>query len=264
MKKIAVVCGAIVMLTSANMSWGEQRKKTTHVYDGAHGMKQMHDYNECAERLRSLNSRATEGQYVCHNISHQEVVHFNTDKTLILDFGSRKEQALRRLEDEIFQRAQERNGLAYVCVSGHTDSDASHLYNAQLSTKRARIVGAQLQQKLLATKVPLLAVGHGETRPVQSNRTEIGKSLNRRTEIQYIYSYLHNGPCPVSVYSNIEGLRPVAAAPAQDVAAEPAAAVGALSAVGLTAAGIVAVGVLAAFANENSDDDSSSGTSGSQ
>jgi outer membrane protein OmpA-like peptidoglycan-associated protein len=70
-----------------------------------------------------------------------------------------------------------------IDVTGHTDSDGSDTYNFQLSERRAASVANYLvAQKLKPERFQVL--GAGESRPVASNNTEDGKSLNRRVEIR--------------------------------------------------------------------------------
>ena len=70
-----------------------------------------------------------------------------------------------------------------IDVTGHTDSDGSDSYNFQLSERRAASVANYLvAQNLKAERFQVL--GAGESRPVASNKTDDGKSLNRRVEIR--------------------------------------------------------------------------------
>jgi outer membrane protein OmpA-like peptidoglycan-associated protein len=67
-------------------------------------------------------------------------------------------------------------------VSGHTDSDAEDDYNKHLSQRRAERVREYLINKGAAAD-NLTAKGYGEERPIASNDTAEGKSLNRRVEL---------------------------------------------------------------------------------
>ena len=73
------------------------------------------------------------------------------------------------------------NPTLKIQISGHTDNAGSAAYNQQLSEDRARAV----YDYLVANGIPaprLSYKGYGETKPVQSNETEVGRSENRRTE----------------------------------------------------------------------------------
>ncbi len=70
-----------------------------------------------------------------------------------------------------------------IDVTGHTDSDGSDSYNFQLSERRAASVANYLvAHDLKGERFQVL--GAGESRPVASNNSEDGKSLNRRVEIK--------------------------------------------------------------------------------
>ncbi|MCK4863999.1 MAG: OmpA family protein [Gammaproteobacteria bacterium] len=69
-----------------------------------------------------------------------------------------------------------------VVVSGHTDSVGSNTHNQKLSEDRARSVADFLvNKKVNPARIEL--IGLGEKNPIASNKTEKGRSLNRRVEI---------------------------------------------------------------------------------
>ena len=63
-------------------------------------------------------------------------------------------------------------------IQGHTDNLGNDIDNLILSDKRAKAVYDYL---ILRVKNKLSYVGYGESIPLTSNETEIGRSLNRRT-----------------------------------------------------------------------------------
>ena len=66
-------------------------------------------------------------------------------------------------------------------IQGHTDSRGSDSYNLRLSGERAESV----RQYLIQQGIPahrMTAQGYGETRPIDNNRTDAGRSNNRRVE----------------------------------------------------------------------------------
>ena len=73
----------------------------------------------------------------------------------------------------------------YVEVAGHTDSTGSDSYNQLLSEKRASSVVAYFISREVAGN-RFLTVGAGETRPIATNDTASGRSLNRRVEITIV------------------------------------------------------------------------------
>ncbi|MDT4855034.1 Outer membrane porin F [compost metagenome] len=67
-------------------------------------------------------------------------------------------------------------------VEGHTDSVGTDAYNQRLSEKRANAVREVLVYRFGVDGNRVSAVGYGESRPVSSNATAEGRSLNRRVE----------------------------------------------------------------------------------
>ena len=70
-------------------------------------------------------------------------------------------------------------------IGGHTDSRGTDAYNKALSQRRANSVKAYLAAKGVAPE-RLAAVGYGESKPVADNKTEAGRSENRRVEFQVL------------------------------------------------------------------------------
>jgi len=73
-------------------------------------------------------------------------------------------------------------GKTRLDIAGHTDNTGAAAYNQRLSERRAGAV----ESYLLAEQVlpqRLRSTGYGEARPVASNESEYGRTLNRRVEI---------------------------------------------------------------------------------
>lgn len=68
-------------------------------------------------------------------------------------------------------------------VSGHTDDSGAESYNQKLSEDRAKAVFDHLRNHGIEM-VRMSYKGYGESKPLASNLTEEGQSLNRRTEIK--------------------------------------------------------------------------------
>lgn len=77
--------------------------------------------------------------------------------------------------------AMNRYPRAVVEISGHTDNMGDEQTNALLSLDRAIIVREYLQRSGI-DETRLRALGRGESSPIASNKTEIGKKNNRRVE----------------------------------------------------------------------------------
>lgn len=70
----------------------------------------------------------------------------------------------------------------YIDIIGHTDSTGAADYNQRLSEDRASSVARYLQSRSVLPE-RIVTTGMGETRPIASNDTPDGRSLNRRVEI---------------------------------------------------------------------------------
>ena len=69
-----------------------------------------------------------------------------------------------------------------LIVTGHTDNTASEKHNQKLSEARARSVANYLKGNGLT--VDVAARGMGESSPIATNDTEMGRAQNRRVEIE--------------------------------------------------------------------------------
>jgi outer membrane protein OmpA-like peptidoglycan-associated protein len=72
-----------------------------------------------------------------------------------------------------------------VEIAGHTDSTGSEQYNQQLSERRASSVASYLGTRGVLTD-RIITVGAGETRPVATNDTDLGRQQNRRVELTLV------------------------------------------------------------------------------
>lgn len=72
---------------------------------------------------------------------------------------------------------------AELVVEGHTDASGDQTSNMQLSEKRAFAVMQYLRQSLLIPADKILSMGYGSDKPIGSNKTEEGRSKNRRIDI---------------------------------------------------------------------------------
>ncbi len=102
-------------------------------------------------------------------------IYFDTDKaTLKAESEGTLQQVLAMLKGKPELR---------IAIAGHTDSQASDTYNADLSKRRAQAVMKWLTDKGI-TASRLTAQGFGEAQPVADNDSAAGRALNRRVEIR--------------------------------------------------------------------------------
>jgi len=77
-----------------------------------------------------------------------------------------------------------RNKNTKIKIAGHTDNTGSEKYNLDLSKKRAKSVYNKLIE-FGVNKDQLSYIGFGFSQPINNNKTDSGRSKNRRTEIIY-------------------------------------------------------------------------------
>jgi outer membrane protein OmpA-like peptidoglycan-associated protein len=75
--------------------------------------------------------------------------------------------------------------IRLVSIEGHTDSQGTDAFNADLSKRRAEnVLKFLVEQGIDAGR--LETVGHGEGKPVTSNKTAAGRAQNRRVEFMIL------------------------------------------------------------------------------
>jgi len=79
--------------------------------------------------------------------------------------------------------AGRRPGISPTRIAGYTDSTGPEGYNLLLSRERARSVREPLARRPGVNARLLRPIGLGETRPLASNATEIGRQRNRRVVV---------------------------------------------------------------------------------
>ncbi len=102
-------------------------------------------------------------------------IFFETDSYIL---KQKSEAELKKLIRFLFL-----NRKIKIEIGGHTDNVGSKEYNIKLSNNRARAV----IQYLIKHKIPkerLSYKGYGYSLPIANNKTEKGRSLNRRTEFK--------------------------------------------------------------------------------
>ncbi len=104
-------------------------------------------------------------------------IFFETDKAIL-----RKESDL---ELEKLLGILITNAKMRIEIAGHTDNVGSSEYNLELSQKRADAVQQWLVEKGIE-KEKIVSKGYGESKPVTSNNTEMGRQLNRRVEFKIL------------------------------------------------------------------------------
>lgn len=73
-----------------------------------------------------------------------------------------------------------------LVIEGHADSNGSDVFNLELSQKRTESVKKHLMEKGIAGS-RLTAIGFGESKPITSNKTALGRAKNTRVELKINY-----------------------------------------------------------------------------
>lgn len=111
-------------------------------------------------------------------IEIQEPVYFATNEDRILE---KSYPVLKAVADALIASPR----IKSVRVEGHTDSRASDEFNLDLSRRRATRVVEALQ-RLGVEPSRVYPEGLGESRPVDSNNTTLGRAANRRVEFHIV------------------------------------------------------------------------------
>jgi len=101
-------------------------------------------------------------------------INFDTGKSII-------KPESKSIINQIVQMMKSNPGLK-ISVEGHTDNVGNQKSNKTLSDNRAKaVVSAIATQGIDANR--LSALGHGQDKPIADNKTEDGRSKNRRVEL---------------------------------------------------------------------------------
>ncbi len=104
-------------------------------------------------------------------------------QSILFDFDSDRmtgnyDEVLQELADSLS------SGFKKLKIEGHTDSVGPDSYNESLSLRRANAIRRRLIEKFGQTSGKVLAVGFGESRPIESNANYQGRQANRRVEFE--------------------------------------------------------------------------------
>ncbi|MDA3929987.1 MAG: OmpA family protein [Prolixibacteraceae bacterium] len=76
------------------------------------------------------------------------------------------------------------NQNVIIELAGHTDNIGTADYNLNLSEKRAETIRQYLSKSIPNSRIS--TIGYGDTKPIESNENEKGRSKNRRTELRIV------------------------------------------------------------------------------
>ena len=117
--------------------------------------------------------------------ARREFAEMTADSIFIIFFKENSndlsEKAVEKL-DQVFE-VLIKNPNTEIILNGYSDSIGSASYNKMISEIRANAVKSYLVGKGIENN-RILAFGHGPQKAIATNKTEKGKQLNRRVEIQ--------------------------------------------------------------------------------
>lgn len=125
----------------------------------------------------------------CPEIAKEDLTRINTIASKIYFETAKatlKTESLAQL-DALVQILNKYEG-AILIIEGHTDSDGTDEYNQDLSQRRTEAVKQYLMSKGIMES-RLVAIGYGESKPIDTNDTSAGKAKNRRVELKTTYEY---------------------------------------------------------------------------
>ena len=107
-------------------------------------------------------------------------------QTLAVNFDTNQSIVKAEYESEMatFAAFMKTYSNTNVIIEGHTDSDGKAEYNQNLSEQRAISIRDELINRYNIQPSRISAIGYGETRPVASNNTKVGKARNRRIDAE--------------------------------------------------------------------------------
>ena len=130
-----------------------------------------------AAAKQAAETKAAEEQKAKESLLQDRTLLFNDDSAVILPAA--------KVEADKVVEGLKKYPAAHVKIEGHTDSHGTKRNNVIVSRNRITSVLAYLTSNGIDLN-RIESAFFGETRPVQSNKTEEGKKLNRRVEIKVI------------------------------------------------------------------------------
>lgn len=104
-------------------------------------------------------------------------------RNIYFDLNSAKLQAKSHGPLDELVKILKDNPTYKLAIESHTDNSGSNAYNQKLSDNRSSSVLNYLVSKGIDAS-RLTAIGYGEERPIATNDTKEGRSLNRRSELK--------------------------------------------------------------------------------
>ena len=149
------------------------------------------DYETNKEKLYSFNDRHTiiKSKLIDDNekqiptiIEVSPTIDTIRFSNILFEFDSFNINTIgKKLLDSLFSRIDKEN-IDFIKIQGHTDSVGDHDYNFELSLNRAKAINNYISIWNITDKISEIQ-GFGDLYPLESNKTENGRQINRRVEI---------------------------------------------------------------------------------
>jgi large repetitive protein len=139
--------------------------------------------DKCPNEPESKNGKDDEDG--CPDLVRVEEGQIRTLEPVYFDYNKASIQA--RSETMLGEMAaliKSRPDLGTIAIEGHTDAKGSATYNLKLSRDRAAAVRAYLVRAGVAEE-RVTSDGFGSTKPIDDNKTELGRAKNRRVEFRF-------------------------------------------------------------------------------
>jgi outer membrane protein OmpA-like peptidoglycan-associated protein len=130
---------------------------------------------EAREALRRAQEAGVlaKGKVVFEQAFSEDRVKFASDK---YDLPKDARGAL----DEFAGRVKALNEQYFIEIQGHTDDTGSTAHNEELGQRRADSVRRYLSREHALPLNRMSTISYGDTLPVESNKTKVGRAANRR------------------------------------------------------------------------------------
>ena len=185
---LALLLGACATSKSVDQKIAEATASTNTKIEGV--ASQVEDLQqkqkETDVKLESLSQEAREalrraqeagvlakGKVVFEQAFSEDRVKFKSDQ---YELDAAGKAAL----DEFAGRVKALNEQYFIEVQGHTDDTGGSRYNEDLGQRRADAVRRYLSRQHQLALNRMSTISYGDTLPVESNKTKVGRAANRR------------------------------------------------------------------------------------
>ena len=142
---------------------------------------------ELESRLNQTNAKADRALESLQRLRPERkmVLNFSGEAqfaTNSIEFSGQAKKDIDSFVSDLKGQQPDDGNLVWV-VAGHTDNVGGDRSNYELSKRRAESIAAYLTAQGKINPARIMVVGYGESTPLADNKTEAGRSKNRRVEI---------------------------------------------------------------------------------